>query len=193
MDWLRSGAGGGPRGFFLIGRATLPAGVPRASAFLRPSPPLRACPGFSLVLTNNCFKSVVFFFTCIFLYVPSFFLRCTHFFKILLFNSTNPCMWYQVICQLVYMEKVSLIAQTVKRLPTVWETRVRSLHQEDPLEKEMATHSSMLAWKILWTEEPGRLQSVGSQRVEHDWATWLDFIWKSNIFPFLTHSSVPLN
>ena len=66
------------------------------------------------------------------------------------------------------MEKVSLIAQTVKRLPTVWETRVRSLHQEDPLEKEMATHSSMLAWKILWTEEPGRLQSMGSQRVEHD-------------------------
>ena len=66
------------------------------------------------------------------------------------------------------MEKVSLIAQTVKRLPTVWETRVRSLHQEDPLEKEMATHSSMLAWKILWTEEPGRLQSVGSQRVGHD-------------------------
>ena len=59
----------------------------------------------------------------------------------------------------------SLVAQTVKRLPAVW---VRSLGWEDPLEKEMATHSSTLAWKILWTEEPGRLQSMGSQRVGHD-------------------------
>ena len=57
----------------------------------------------------------------------------------------------------------SLVAQTVKRLPAVWETRVRSLGWEDPLEKEMATHSSTLAWKIPWTEEPGSLQSTGSQ------------------------------
>ena len=56
----------------------------------------------------------------------------------------------------------------VKRLPTIQETRVQSLGQEDPLEKEMATHSSILAWKIPWTEEPGRLQSMESQRVEHD-------------------------
>ena len=56
----------------------------------------------------------------------------------------------------------------VKRLPTMRETRVRSLGQEDPLEKEMATHSRTLAWKIPWTEEPGRLQSMGSQRVGHD-------------------------
>ena len=62
----------------------------------------------------------------------------------------------------------SLVAQTVKHLPTVWETWVRSLGQEDPLEKEMATHSSILAWKIPWTEEPGGLQSMGSQRVGHD-------------------------
>ena len=60
------------------------------------------------------------------------------------------------------------MAQTVKRLPTVQETRVQSLGQEDPLEKEMATHSSTLAWKIPWTEEPGRLQSMGLQRVGHD-------------------------
>ena len=60
------------------------------------------------------------------------------------------------------------MTQTVKRLPTMWETRVRSLAQEDPLEKEMATYSSTLAWKIPWTEEPGRLQSTGSQRVGHD-------------------------
>ena len=57
--------------------------------------------------------------------------------------------------------------QTVKRLPAVRETRVQSLGWEDPLEKEMATHSSNLAWKIPWTEEPGGLQSMGSQRVGH--------------------------
>ena len=61
----------------------------------------------------------------------------------------------------------------VKHLPTVWEAWVRSLGWEDPLEKEMATHSSTLAWKISWTEEPSRLQSVGSQRVRHDWVTSL--------------------
>ena len=59
------------------------------------------------------------------------------------------------------------MAQTVKHLSAMWETRVRSLGQEDPLEKEMAIHSSTIAWKIPWTEEPGRLQSMGSQRVGH--------------------------
>ena len=58
-----------------------------------------------------------------------------------------------------------MVAQTVKHLPAMW---VQSLGWEDPLEKEMATHSSTLAWKIPWTEEPGRLQSMGSQRVRHD-------------------------
>ena len=56
----------------------------------------------------------------------------------------------------------------VMRLPTMWETRVHSLGWEYLLEKEMATHSSILAWKIPWTEEPGRLQSMGLQRVGHD-------------------------
>ena len=60
------------------------------------------------------------------------------------------------------------MAQSVKNLPVVQETRVRSLGREDPLEKEMATHSNILAWKISWTEEPGGLQSMGSQRVGHD-------------------------
>ena len=55
-----------------------------------------------------------------------------------------------------------LVAQMVKRLPAMWETRVRSLGQEDPLEKEMATHSSTIAWKIPWTDEPGKLQSMAS-------------------------------
>ena len=57
------------------------------------------------------------------------------------------------------------MAQTVKRLPTTWEAWVQTLGQEDLLEKEMATHSSILAWKIPWTEEPGGLQSMGSKRV----------------------------
>ena len=63
----------------------------------------------------------------------------------------------------------------VQCLPTVWETWVRSLSQEDPLEKEMATHSSTLAWNIPWMEERNRLQSMGSQRVGHDWVTSLYF------------------
>ena len=62
----------------------------------------------------------------------------------------------------------SMVAQVVKRLPAVQETQVQSLGWEDPLEKEMATHSSTLAWKIPWTEERGRLQSIGLQRVRHD-------------------------
>ena len=64
--------------------------------------------------------------------------------------------------------KVSPVAQMVKNLPAVQETWVQSLGQKDPLEKGMATHSSILAWRISWTEEPGRLQSIGSQRVRHD-------------------------
>ena len=64
--------------------------------------------------------------------------------------------------------RASLVAQAVKRLSATLETRVRSLGWEDPLEKEMATHSSTLAWKIPWIEEPGRLQSMGSQTVGHD-------------------------
>ena len=62
----------------------------------------------------------------------------------------------------------SLVVQLVKNLPAVQETQVRSLDWEDPLGKEMATHSSILACKISWTEEPGRLQSMGSQRVRRD-------------------------
>ena len=66
------------------------------------------------------------------------------------------------------MCQTSLVAQTVKRLSTMWGTRVRSMGWEDPLEKKMAIHSSTIAWKIPWTEDPGRLQSMGSQRVRHD-------------------------
>ena len=93
---------------------------------------------------------------------------------------------------------MSLVAQRVKRLPAMQETWVQSLGQEDPLEKEMATHSSTLAWKILWTEKPGRLQSMGSQRVGHDWVTSLSFtffligiktLWIS-LWIFILHHSI---
>ena len=76
----------------------------------------------------------------------------------------------------------SLGAQMVKCLPAMEETRVRSLGQEDPLEKEMATHCSILAWRIPWTEEPGGLQSMWSQRVGHDWATSLSFFLSMGVW-----------
>ena len=71
------------------------------------------------------------------------------------------------MCHLVFTW-TSLVAQMVKCLSTTWETRVQSLVWEDPLEKDMAIHSSTIAWKIPRTEEPGRLQSMGLQRVGHD-------------------------
>ena len=76
----------------------------------------------------------------------------------------------------------SLVAQMIKNLPVMQETWDWSLGQEVPLEKEMVTHSSILAWRIPWTEEPGELQSMGLQRVKHDWATntlWLTLIFLS--------------
>ena len=72
---------------------------------------------------------------------------------------------------LAIYDGASQVAQTVRNLPTMQKTQVWSLGQEDLLEKRMATHSSILAWKIPWTEEPGRLQSMRLQRVRHDWAT----------------------
>ena len=68
---------------------------------------------------------------------------------------------------LFFFLRASLVAQMVKCLSAMQETQVRSLGREDPLEKEMATHSSILAWRIPWIEEPGRLQPTGSQRVRH--------------------------
>ena len=73
--------------------------------------------------------------------------------------------------------RASLVAQRLKYLPAVRETWVQSLGQEDPLEKEMATHSSILAWRIPWTEEPGGLQSTVSQRVGHDFTFTFTFLF----------------
>ena len=85
-----------------------------------------------------------------------------YFLIILSRNATGFLFCYVVL----YL--ASLVAQMVKHLPAMWETQVRSLGQEDPLEKEMATHSSTLAWNLPWMEELGMLQSMGSQRVGHD-------------------------
>ena len=82
-------------------------------------------------------------------------------------------------------------AQMVKCLPIMWETWVQSLGWEDPLEKEMATDSSTLVWKIPWTEEPGKLQSTGSQRIGHNWATSLllfCFIDYAKAFDYMDHN-----
>ena len=78
---------------------------------------------------------------------------------------SSPLVFIQTY--LVFVE-CSLVAQTVKRLPAMRETRVQSLGGDDPLEKGMATHSSILAWENPWTEEPGRLQSIGPQRVGYN-------------------------
>ena len=67
--------------------------------------------------------------------------------------------------------RVSLVAQMVKNLPAMWETRLWSLGQEDPPEKGMVTHSTVFPWRIPWTEEPGGLPSMGSERIWHNWAT----------------------
>ena len=93
----------------------------------------------------------------------------------------------QILYQLSYQG--SLVAQTVKRLSTMRETRVRSLGREDPLEKERAIHSSTVAWKIPWTEEPSRLQSMRSQRVGHDWAILLSLsLWLHQVLVFCVMS-----
>ena len=83
--------------------------------------------------------------------------------------------WRSLLFNMLPRFGASLVAQMVKHMPAMWETQVRSLGQEDPLEKEMATYSSTLAWKIPWTEEPGRLQSVWLQRVRHNWVISLSF------------------
>ena len=87
----------------------------------------------------------------------------------------------------------SLVAQMVKNLPAMQETWVPSLGQEDALEKEMATHSGTLAWKIPWTEEPGGLQSIGSQRVGHDWVASFSHAYLSGLVVFPIVFNLSLN
>ena len=104
---------------------------------------------------------------------------------------------------LLLFSTASLVAQRLKHLPAMWKTWVQSLGWEDPLEKEMTTHFSILDWRIPWMEEPGRLQSMGSQRIGHNWVTSLFllflvlyllhginthlFLWKGQILQITPH------
>ena len=104
-------------------------------------------------------------------YIPFFLSLSPTAHPTLLGNHRAPSWASYVIKQLptsYLIHGASLVAQRVKCLPAMQETQVQSLVWEDPLEKERATHSSILAWRIPWTEEPGGLQSMGSQRVGHD-------------------------
>ena len=95
-------------------------------------------------------------------------------FHLLLFSPILRVVFFTLLIvsfaiqKLLSLIRASLVAQRLKHLPAMQETHVQSLDREDPLEKEMATHFSILAWRIPWTEEPGRLQSMGSQKVRHD-------------------------
>ena len=103
-------------------------------------------------------------------------------------GSSTPKTHWNWVCEssLSSHSLSEVLAQMVKHLPTMLETRVWSLDPEDPLEKEMATHSSTLAWRIPWVEEPGGLQSMGLQRVGHNWVTsfslslYLKYLWKNH-------------
>ena len=99
--------------------------------------------------------------------------------------------WWSDLCNFFFNVKKKTNysfsrAQRLKHLPGMLETRVLPLGWEDPLEKEMETHSSTLAWRIPWREEPGRLQSMGSQRVGHDWATSLSLSLCKTLVCFTT-------
>ena len=112
------------------------------------------------------------------------------------FSPSYRSMQMQIMRRYMVIIWASLVAQRLKRLPARWETWVRSLGWEDPLEKEMATHSSMPSWRSPWTEELGGLQSTGSQRVRHDWVTSLSlftFIWWSKVQQVnITENSISL-
>ena len=83
-------------------------------------------------------------------------------------STKNSCEARLKLFGFTLKERASLVAQMVKNLPTMWETKVPSLGWENSLEESMAAHSSTLAWRIPWTEEPGGLQSIGSHRVRYD-------------------------
>ena len=101
-------------------------------------------------------------------------------------DMTERLNWTEI---LVYIGAF-LVAQRLKHLPAMQETQVRSLGWKDPLEKEMTTHSSILARRIPWTEKPGGLQSVGSHRVRHDWATSLTYLRRVRICFACVHAQL---
>ena len=101
-------------------------------------------------------------------------------------------LWWAGPCQDVFSKIISLVAQRLKHLPRMQETKVQSLGRDDPLEKEMATHSNTLAWRIPWREESGRLQSRGLQRVGHDWETSLSLSLYLTQIPYRSSHLSPI-
>ena len=119
---------------------------------------------FTCMQLNNVFSNYYFNYCCVFgiCYFSISYLLCYF------FPEERPIgLIYRLICS-VFVTVASLVTQTVKNPPAVQETWVRSLGQEDPLEKSMAPLSSVLAWRIPWAEGPGGLQFMGSQKVGHD-------------------------
>ena len=160
----------------LISSAVFPSGMPLLTSFplcVSHTPPTSS-PTMSQVKLLCCILSQHV------MYAPSIELKKFHCHSLLTFFIIGLLMLKRPILGCWW---ASLVAQRLRRLPARRETGVQSLGREDPLEKEMATHSSILAWRIPWTEEPGRLQSTGLQRVGHDWATFTLY------HTSLTHSS----
>ena len=104
-----------------------------------------------------------------------------------IFSITMTCCKYLISIHLRHASQVALVVKNLPANPGDIEMWVQFLGQEDPVEKEMATHSSILAWRIPWTEEPGRLQSIGLHRVGHYWSN-LAYIWDKcqSFLPFPT-------
>ena len=94
--------------------------------------------------------------------------RSLNHFQFIFVYCIRECSDFTDLHEAIQLSQASLVAQLVKTLPAMRKTWVRSLGWEDPLDKGTTTHSSILAWRIPWTEEPGRLQSLGLQRVRHD-------------------------
>ena len=143
---------------------------------------LLTSPDTSTTWYHFCFGSTISFFLELLLcsspVVTAYLLTRVFIFQCLIFlpfHTVHGVLKARMLKQFAipFSSGPSLVAQRLKHLPPMQETRVWSLGWEGPLEKEMATHSSILAWRISWTEEPGRLQSMGSQRVGHDWVTSL--------------------
>ena len=119
---------------------------------------------------NNifAFKSMIFSFLSLFFFFRNWKTSRTVFIYIsILMDKSEQC----ILNSTIYSFRASLEAQMIRNLPAMWETQVWSMGWEDPLEEGMATHSRILAWRIPGTEEPAELQSVGLQKVRHDWAT----------------------
>ena len=131
-------------------------------------------------LEKCLFSSLAHFLIASFIFLELSFKSCLYIFEInplsvasfaIIFSQSEGCLFTLLIVSFVVQKFIfigaSLVSQLVKNLPPMQETQVQSLGQEDPLEKEMANHSSILSWKIPWTEEPSGLQSMGLQRVGH--------------------------